>query len=232
MTYAPTIIDGQNHNINQLIAPAGIGLDNNSNATLFPYLGAIGVDIIAGQIFYGDGQVWAQNVTPGPSGGTGTQGATGDTGSIGPTGDPGSTGPAGSGSQGTGATGLQTTLSSPSSGSITLATCNVFMINNQVTLSIYFIGGSYAAITPFGADFVTATVQGFPAWAIPIEPYTTAIRVLDNTVDAPPTGGLIGFVTINTDGTMTIGSAFGPFSGTGGVTFAGFYNYSISYTIA
>ena len=98
MSYANSIIDSQNHNINQLIAPAGVGLQNNTNATLFPYLGAIGVDIIAGQIFYGDGSIWSQNVTPGPSGGTGTQGPTGDTGptgSSGVTGLQGKTGPTG-----------------------------------------------------------------------------------------------------------------------------------------
>jgi hypothetical protein len=98
MTYAPSIIDNQVHNINQLIAPAGIGLDTNTNPTLFPYLGAIGVDIVAGQVFFGDGTVWSQPLHPGPTGttgGMGPQGDTGPTGFTGPTGSNGGTGPTG-----------------------------------------------------------------------------------------------------------------------------------------
>ena len=199
MTYAPSIIDNQLHNIGQLVAPAGVGLDTNTNPTLFPYLGAIGVDIIAGQVFFGDGTVWSQSVHPGPSGATGGMGPQGDTGPTGATGATGTTGATGATginniTASTGVTGI--TLTPASGSTITGCALKLNKLSTGMILFDFIVNTNATGGSPWSTSSGT-----IPANYLPSSGMTSYFPI---TFSPTPTFFEAGYMFINPDGSLIL----------------------------
>lgn len=194
MSFAPSIIDNQNHNINQLIAPPGLNLGTNMNPTLPPFQGAIGYDVIEGLIYYGDGVVWSQSVHPGPSGSTGGEGPTGDTGATGAT---GATGPTGT-SNIIGSTGITGITLTPASGStITGCALNLNKLSTGMILFDFVVNGGNTGSSPWATSSTT-----IPSNYLPSSGMTAYFPITYSPVNS--TLYLAGYMFINPDGSLIL----------------------------